>query len=129
MALQWLILECVVAVEAAIAVLLTLPWPKKIGSRIVPLISMLLQPFATIIPFAVFNLLDLYWKSEHRLECSSEVCTQEERFHYERSIYKAQKNVILCVSVCLLYWCMHQICKYHKEIKQLEEVEKRAKHH
>ncbi|KAI0507153.1 uncharacterized protein LOC110098666 [Dendrobium catenatum] len=127
MALQWLILEYVVAAEAAIAVLLTLPWPKTIRSRIVALISKLLQPFASLIPFAVFNLLDLYWKNEHRLKCSSEVCTEEERVHYERSVYKAQRNVILCVSVCFLYWCMHHICKYHKQIKQLEDVEKKAK--
>lgn len=73
-------------------------------------------------------------------------------------IYKAQRNVILCVSACLLYWyvgiirnlfssvvlscvsfllpsclflyacrCIYRICKYHKDIESLEDVEKRYK--
>ncbi|KAG6745699.1 hypothetical protein POTOM_050202 [Populus tomentosa] len=41
-------------------------------------------------------------------------------------IYKAQRNVILCVSACLLYWCVYRICKYYKEIQSLEAVEKRT---
>ncbi|KAK8952438.1 hypothetical protein KSP39_PZI003088 [Platanthera zijinensis] len=127
MALQWLILEYVVASEVALVLLLTLPWPNPIISQIVSLTSKLLQPLSSLIPFAVFNLLDLYWKSEHRLTCTSDVCTQEERIRYERSLFKAQRNVILCVSVCLLYWFTYKICKYHKEIKELEAVEKRAK--
>ncbi|KAG0482636.1 hypothetical protein HPP92_010720 [Vanilla planifolia] len=127
MALQWLILEYVVATEAAITLLLTLPWPKPIKLQVVTLTSNLLQPLASVIPFAVFNLLDLHWKNEHRLMCSSDLCTEEERIRYEKSIYKAQRNVILCVSVCLLYWCLQRICKYNKQIKELEEVEKRAK--
>ncbi|KAG0480125.1 hypothetical protein HPP92_010734 [Vanilla planifolia] len=127
MALQWLILEYVVATEAAITLLLTLPWPKPIKLQVVTLTSNLLQPLASVIPFAVFNLLDLQWKNEHRLMCSSDLCTEEERIRYEKSIYKAQRNVILCVSVCLLYWCLQRICKYNKQIKELEEVEKRAK--
>ncbi|PKA65652.1 hypothetical protein AXF42_Ash013066 [Apostasia shenzhenica] len=127
MALQWFVLECVLVAEAAIAMLLTIPWPKPIKSQIVTFTSYLLQPSGSAIPFAVFNLVDLYWKNEHRMMCSSEICTDEERVRYERSIFKAQKNVILCSLVCLLYWCMHKICKYHKEIQELEEAEKRLK--
>lgn len=29
---------------------------------------------------------DIYWKNEHRLECSSEVCTATERDRYEKSV-------------------------------------------
>ncbi|KAL9374884.1 hypothetical protein Peur_031763 [Populus x canadensis] len=127
MALQWMILTYVVAAEAAIAALLTLPSPKLLKDRLVSLISLLLQPALFIVPFAGFQLLDIYWKNEHRLMCAGENCTASERDRSEKSIYKAQRNVILCVSACLLYWCVYRICKYYKEIQSLEEVEKRYK--
>ncbi|MCD7452952.1 hypothetical protein HAX54_018921 [Datura stramonium] len=127
MALQWLILTYVVAAEAAIAILLTFPSPKALKSRFVSLISLTLQPSLFIIPFAGFQLLDIYWKNEHRLMCTGEICTAAERDRYEKSIYKAQRNAILCVAACLLYWCIYRVCKYYKEIQSIEEVEKRLK--
>ncbi|KAJ7970244.1 B-cell receptor-associated-like protein [Quillaja saponaria] len=127
MALQWTILAYVVAAEAAIVILLTLPSPRLVKSRLVSLVSLILQPALFIIPFAGFQLLDIYWKNEHRLMCTSEVCTAAERDRYEKSIYKAQRNVVLCAGACLLYWSVYRICKYHKDIESLEEVEKRYK--
>ncbi|MBA0714202.1 hypothetical protein Golax_013189 [Gossypium laxum] len=127
MALQWLILTYVVAAEAALALLLTLPSPKLLKNRLVSLISLILQPALFIVPFAGFQLLDIYWKNEHRLICTSEICTAAERDRYEKSFYKSQRNVILCVTACLLYWCIQRICKYNKEIQSLEEIEKRYK--
>ncbi|CAN4085454.1 unnamed protein product [Withania somnifera] len=127
MALQWMILTYVVAVEAAIAIILTLPSPKALKFRFASLISLTLQPSLFIIPFAAFQLLDIYWKNEHRLMCTGEICTAAERDRYERSIYKAQRNAILCVAACLLYWCIYRVCKYYKEIQSIEEVEKRLK--
>ncbi|OMO87731.1 hypothetical protein COLO4_20598 [Corchorus olitorius] len=102
MALQWVILTYLVAAEAAVALLLTLPSPKLLKNHI-------------------------YWKNEHRLMCTSEICTAAERDRYEKSVYKSQRNVILCATACLLYWCIYRICKYHKEVQSLEEVEKRYK--
>ncbi|GAA0183126.1 membrane traffic protein [Lithospermum erythrorhizon] len=127
MALQWMILAYVVAAEASVAILLTLPYPKPLKSRFVSLISLILQPALFIIPFAGFQLLDIYWKNEHRLMCSGEVCTAAERDRYEKSIYKAQRNAILCTAACLLYWCIYRICKYYNELQRMEEVEKRHK--
>ncbi|XP_073123656.1 uncharacterized protein [Henckelia pumila] len=127
MALQWVILAYVVAAEALVAVILTLPTPKAIKSRIVSLIALILQPSLFIVPFAAFQLLDIYWKKEHRLMCTGEVCTAAERDRYEKSIYKAQRNAVLCVGACLLYWCIYRICKYYREIQSMEEVEKRYK--
>ncbi|XP_059641762.1 uncharacterized protein LOC132283768 [Cornus florida] len=127
MALQWLILTYIVAAEAAVAILLTLPSPKLLKSRLVSLISLILQPLMFIVPFAGFQLLDIYWKSEHRMMCAGETCTAAERDRHDKSIYKAQRNVILCAAACLLYWCIYRICKYHKDIQNLEEVEKRYK--
>ncbi|KAG2281414.1 hypothetical protein Bca4012_049887 [Brassica carinata] len=42
-------------------------------------------------------------------------------------IYKAQRNVVLCAAGVLLYWCIHHICKYNKDLEHLEELEKRYK--
>ncbi|CAF1929162.1 unnamed protein product [Brassica oleracea] len=42
-------------------------------------------------------------------------------------IYKAQRNVVLCAAGILLYWCIHHICKYNKDLEHLEELEKRYK--
>ncbi|CAI9757318.1 unnamed protein product [Fraxinus pennsylvanica] len=127
MALQWVILTYVVTAEAAVAILLTLPSPKALKSRIVSLISLILQPLLFIIPFAAFQLLDIYWKNEHRLMCTGEICTAAERDRYEKSIYKAQGNAVLCIAACLLYWCIYRISKYYTEIQRMEEIEKRLK--
>ncbi|XP_031111512.1 uncharacterized protein LOC116015548 [Ipomoea triloba] len=127
MALQWVILAYVVAAEAAVAILITLPSPKALKSRIVSLISLALQPSFFIVPFAAFQLLDIYWKNEHRLMCTGEICTAAERDRYEKSIFKAQRNAILCMVACILYWCIYRVCKYYKEIQSMEEVEKRYK--
>ncbi|KAJ9708597.1 hypothetical protein PVL29_000568 [Vitis rotundifolia] len=104
MGLQWVVLGYVVAAEAAIALVITLPSPKLVKSRIVSLVSLILSPLAGVIPFAAFQLLDIYWKNEHRLMCTSETCTAAERDRYEKSIYKAQRNALLCAAACLLYW-------------------------
>ncbi|KAL2897753.1 Titin [Bienertia sinuspersici] len=87
MALQWVILTYIVAAEVAIFLLLSLPAPKLIKTRFVSLISLLLQPLMFVVPFAGFQLLDLYWKNEHRLTCTSEICTATERDRYEKSVY------------------------------------------
>ncbi|XP_050220063.1 uncharacterized protein LOC126670393 [Mercurialis annua] len=127
MALQWMILTYVVAAEAVLAAILTVPSPKALKYRLVSLVSLILQPALFIIPFAGFQLLDIYWKNEHRLMCTSEICTAAERDRYEKTIYKAQRNVILCASACLLYWCVYRICKFNQELQRLEEAEKRQK--
>ena len=127
MALQWVILTYVVAAEAALALILTLPSPKLLKSRLVHLVSLVVQPALFVVPFSCFQLLDIYWKNEHRLMCTSDICTAAERDRYEKSIYKAQRNVILCASSILLYWSIYRICKYYKELQSLEEVEKRYK--
>ncbi|KAG9133561.1 hypothetical protein Leryth_016515 [Lithospermum erythrorhizon] len=125
MALQWMILAYVVAAEASVAILLTLPYPKPLKSRFVSLISLILQPALFIIPFAGFQLLDIYWKNEHRLMCSGEVCTAAERDRYEKSIYKAQRNAILCIAACLLYCGLPRLQILQTKPVRTEEVEKR----
>ncbi|CAA2971276.1 uncharacterized protein LOC111372751 isoform X2 [Olea europaea subsp. europaea] len=100
MALQWVILTYVVAAEAAVAILLTLPSPKALKSSIVSLISLILQPLLFIIPFATFQLLDIYWKNEHRLMCTGEICTAAERDRYEKSV----TILVIILYFCILYF-------------------------
>lgn len=121
MALQWVMLGYVVLAEALASLLLTFPWPKMLKSHLVKIVSSLLQPAMGIVPFAIFQLLDIYWKNEHRLMCTYEACTSVERDRYERSIYKAQRNAVLSVSACLLYWIIFRVCKFSNEIQNLEE--------
>ncbi|XP_057952691.1 uncharacterized protein LOC131146874 [Malania oleifera] len=127
MALQWMILTYVVAAEAALALLVTLPTPKILKSRVISAVSLLLQPCLFVVPFAAFQLLDIYWKNEHRMLCTSEICTAAERDRSEKAIYKAQRNVILCAAACFLYWAIYRITRYYKEIQSLEEIEKSYK--
>jgi len=69
MALQWMILACVVAVEAAVAALVTLPAPRAVRGQIVGLTSLLLQPLASVIPFAAFQLLGACVAPSSRTSC------------------------------------------------------------
>lgn len=57
MGLQWMVLGCVVATEAAIAVIVMLPSPKLVKSRIISLVSIITRPLAGVIPFAAFQIL------------------------------------------------------------------------
>lgn len=57
MALQWMLLAYTVAVEAAIALLLTVPSPKLLKKRFVSLISLILQPALFVVPFSGFQIL------------------------------------------------------------------------
>uniref|UniRef100_A0A6N2KCH0 Endoplasmic reticulum transmembrane protein n=1 Tax=Salix viminalis TaxID=40686 RepID=A0A6N2KCH0_SALVM len=103
MALQWMILTYLVAAEAAIATLLTLPSPKLLKYRLVSLISLLLQPAIFIVPFSGFQLLDIYWKMEHRLMCTGETCTAAERDHVQsskecHSLHFSMPSLLVCLS-------------------------------
>lgn len=57
MALQWMLLTYVVAAEAVVALLLTLPSPKLLKYRLVSVVSLILQPALFVVPFAGFQLL------------------------------------------------------------------------
>jgi len=60
---------------------------------------------------------DIYWKNEHRLLCSSEVCTTTERDRHEKSVSSSMKHFnydlwywdwsecwFILVHICLLWW-------------------------
>ncbi|KAM7250071.1 hypothetical protein ACFE04_021954 [Oxalis oulophora] len=160
MALQWMILGYIVAAEAAIAILLTLPTPKVIQHRLSSLISLILQPAFFVVPFSAFQLLgydillifslnggqgkvdQILCHSFNAYFLFSELCWRWQLLKWRSDMknwgsvlknlfvaltYKSQRNVILCVGACILYWAVYRICKYHKEIQSMEEVEKRYK--
>ncbi|KAJ6295021.1 hypothetical protein OIU76_023002 [Salix suchowensis] len=112
MGLQWMILTYVVAAEAAIAALLTLPSPKLLKGGLVSLISLLLQPALFIVPFAGFLLLDIYWKNEHRLMCAGENCTASERDRYEKSVSRFDLIAGSFLSPLLCMKHVISICDY-----------------
>ena len=82
MALQWMILACVVAAEAAVAALLTLPAPRAVRAQIVGLTSLLLQPFAAVLPFAAFQLLGA-WSC--LLRRGTDACKSSPRLNFSGS--------------------------------------------
>ncbi len=127
MGLQWMVLGYVVAAEALLAVIAMWPAPKLVKSRIISLLSLILRPLGGVIPFAAFQLLDIYWKNEHRMMCTSGACTASERDRYEKTIYKAQRNAFLAAIACFLYWAIWSICKLNKRVQSLEEIEKKFK--
>jgi len=86
MALQWLILTYVVAAEAAVAIVLTLPTPKLLRNRLASLVSLILQPALFIVPFAGFHLLGtlflLFFKWVSLISSSNNwVCSKIFIFH------------------------------------------------
>ena len=82
MGLQWMLLTCVVAAEAAVAALLTLPAPRAVRAHIVGLTSMLLQPLAGVLPFAAFQLLGACVRANGALGLAAETaaCRASPRF-------------------------------------------------
>lgn len=57
MALQWMILGFLAAVEAVLVLLVTLPVPKPLRAQVLKLIKPVLQPGLAVVPFALFQLL------------------------------------------------------------------------
>jgi hypothetical protein len=57
MVLQWMILTYVVTIEAAVAILVTLPSPKFLRNSLTSFISLILQPALFIVHFSGFQLL------------------------------------------------------------------------
>ena len=100
MELQWMILSYIVAAEVVIVLMLTVPLPKFVKSRVVSLVSAILPPSVSIVRFAAsqatgrplsflmifFSLVGICWKNGHRLMCTGESCTASERDPYEISV-------------------------------------------
>ncbi|CAM6051457.1 unnamed protein product [Sphagnum compactum] len=65
MALEWAALGAVTAAEAIILILLTLPGTQGLRKGLIAVARTSLQPLLAVVPFALFLLLEIYWKYEH----------------------------------------------------------------
>lgn len=122
MALEWIVLSGAVLIEAVLVLVVTLPLPKALAKSIANLYKRILQPLLAVLPFALFQLLDVYWKYEHRIKCSADHCTVIERDRFEKSTYKSQRNGLLALAALFLYWMLYRYV-YYIEIMQKLEVE------
>ncbi|CAM6086109.1 unnamed protein product [Calypogeia fissa] len=120
MALEWMVLGAVVAVEAVLLLIVTSPLPTSLVKTVVNLYRQILQPMLAVIPFALFQLLDVYWKYEHRISCTHEHCTTTERDRFEKSMFKSQRNGLLALAALFLYWMLYRYVYYINELQRLE---------
>jgi preprotein translocase subunit Sec63 len=127
MALQWFLLGVVAAVEAAVLLLLSAPMPREVSKQVLEFVRRILQPGLAVVPFALFQLLEVYWKYEHRINCAKQECSPFERDRFQRSFYKSHRNALLAISAALLYWLLFRIAKMQQELQQAETRVKLAK--
>lgn len=127
MALQWYLLGVVAAVEAAVLLLLTAPLPRGLSKQVLEFVKRILQPGLAVVPFALFQLLEVYWKYENRINCSKQECSPFERDRFTRSLYKSHRNALLALSAALFYWLLFRIAKMQQDVLQAEERVKMPK--
>ncbi|KAL3701830.1 hypothetical protein R1sor_019852 [Riccia sorocarpa] len=118
MALEWMVMGAAAGVEAVLLLLLTLPLPKPLAKNIVKLMKAALRPLMAVLPFALFQLLDVYWKYENRISCATEHCSILERDRYEKSNYKGQRNGLLALLAGFLYWMIYRYFYAYTPIMQ-----------
>lgn len=109
MALEWGVLAATVAVETLLLVLVTLPGTKRLRKNLISISRSALQPMFSVIPFAFFLLMDIYWKYEHLADCEGPVCTVDDVDRHHKFVYKSQRNVMLAVGAVVLYWLLFRV--------------------
>lgn len=109
MALEWAALGAVTAAEAIILILLTLPGTQGLRKGLIAVARTSLQPLLAVVPFALFLLLEIYWKYEHLPECKGPTCSVAEQDRHSKSVFKSQRNGILVLGALLLYWVLYRV--------------------
>lgn len=116
------VLAYVVAAEAVIALLLTLPSPKLVKSRIVSLISLILQPAIGIVPFAAFQLLGslkLGFCLTKIRACSFLYCFVLIWIFFSLIWYVFRYLLEEWTQVDVHFWCMH--CCWERQIWEIRK--------
>ncbi|CAI5959283.1 unnamed protein product [Closterium sp. NIES-65] len=108
--------------EALLLFLVSLPLPRPLISRFVPLVLAALQPLLAVVPFCLFFLLDVYWKYEFRMDCRGGACTSADRDRYQKSVIKSQRNFILGLFGIYLYWVLYRYCVLSMKVNRLEAI-------
>ncbi|KAG0561613.1 hypothetical protein M758_9G063200 [Ceratodon purpureus] len=127
MALQWVLLGAVAATEALILLLLSAPLPREVSKQVLEFVKRVLQPGLAVVPFALFQLLEVYWKYEHRINCAKDDCSPFERDRFQRSLFKSHRNALLAVSAAFFYWLLFRIAKMQQDLLQAENRVRLAK--
>ncbi|GAQ82958.1 hypothetical protein KFL_001300210 [Klebsormidium nitens] len=111
----------VAILEAVILVFLSLPLPHALRKRTVWVVENSLQPMLAIVPFAIFQLTEVYLKWEARMRCAGEVCTVADKDRFDKAMMKTQRNGVLAFSALLLYWILFRFCKTLKKLSLMED--------
>ncbi|KAJ7525315.1 hypothetical protein O6H91_17G045200 [Diphasiastrum complanatum] len=127
MALEWGAIAVVVAAEALLLIFVTFPGSHRLRKGIISVSKSALQPLMSLVPFALFLLLDIYWKYEHHLKCEGSLCSALEREHYEKSMIKSQRNLLLVLSSLLLYWLLYRVTHMLIRVDYLYQQVKKLK--
>ncbi|XP_010509009.1 PREDICTED: uncharacterized protein LOC104785488 [Camelina sativa] len=121
MALEWTILAYATAAEAIMVILLTMPGPNFLRKGLAVVTRRLLKLLLAIIPFCVFLLMDIYWKYETRISCDGDSCTVSELLHYQKSIFKSQRNFLLIALALGFYWILYRVSSMVFKIEKLNQ--------
>ncbi|XP_073392635.1 uncharacterized protein [Physcomitrium patens] len=127
MALQWYLLGAIAVVEAAVLLLLSAPLPPRLSKQVLEFVKRILQPGLAVVPFALFQLLEVYWKYENRINCSKQECSPFERDRFQRTLFKSHRNALLAISAAFFYWLLFRIAKMQQDLLQAENRVKLAK--
>jgi hypothetical protein len=109
MALEWVILGVVAAVEAVLLILITFPGLTIVRRQLVALSTAALQPLLAVVPFSFFLMLEIYWQFENMPECSGSPCNVPEQDRLNKNVMRSQRNMILVVATLLLYWILFRV--------------------
>ncbi|KAK8938022.1 hypothetical protein KSP40_PGU004252 [Platanthera guangdongensis] len=122
MALEWVVLGYVAAAEATMLLLFTLPGLDRLRPGLVTVTRSAVKPMLSVIPFALFLLLDIYWKQETRPACGDEhSCSPTEFIRHQKSLMKSQRNAILIAAALLLNWLLFAVTRLVVHIEQLSQ--------
>ncbi|XP_048134424.1 uncharacterized protein LOC115739983 [Rhodamnia argentea] len=122
MALEWVMLGYVAAMEAMMVLLLTVPGLVGLRRGLTSVTRGLLKPFLSVVPFCLFLLLGIYWKYETRPSCDSEsACSPTERLRHQKSVMKSQRNALLIGAALVFYWLLYSVTHMVVKIEQLNQ--------
>ncbi|KAH9291243.1 hypothetical protein KI387_043567, partial [Taxus chinensis] len=130
MALEWGIMGVAVVVEVLLLLVIALPGTQSFRKSLISFSRASLQPLFTVVPFACFLLMDIYWKYEHLPKCEEHDCISYELDRHHRSILKVQRNLLLVGGALILYWLLYRVTfllvcieQLHLQVKKLKDAE------
>ncbi|KAJ7526692.1 hypothetical protein O6H91_16G018800 [Diphasiastrum complanatum] len=127
MALEWAALATIVAAEALLLLVVTFPGLQRLRKGLISVAKSALQPLMSLVPFALFLLLDIYWKYEHFPKCEGTLCSPLEHEHHAKSMIKTQRNFLLVSAALLLHWLLYRVTHMLIRIEYLYEQLKKLK--